>query len=110
MAQPAPKKPTTRATTKATTQKAKQEAAKKKKSTKMTEEEPKKRRKYVAQPDSDEEWIESDNNSQFKVVSHPKSSIAKLCAKIRNDDLKELKILDFNKLSKDEKNKIEETF
>ena len=61
----------------------------------------------MAQPDFDEEKIESDDNSQFKVVSHPKSSIAKLCAKIRDDDLKELKNLDFNKLSKDEKNKIE---
>ena len=47
---------------------------------------------------------ESDDNNQ--VVSHPKSSIAKLCPKIRNDDLKELKNLDFNKISKDEKNKI----
>ena len=42
------------------------------------------------------------------MVSHPKSSIEKLCAKIRNDDLKDLKKLDFNKLKKDEQNKIEE--
>ena len=41
------------------------------------------------------------------MVSYPKSSIDKLCAKIRNYDLKELKNLDFDKISKDEKNKIE---
>ena len=63
----------------------------------------------MAQPDSDEEKIELDDNSQFKVVSHlPKSTIDKLCTKIRNGDLKDLKNLDFNKLNKEEKNKIEE--
>ena len=94
MAKPAPKKPTTRATTRATTQKAKEEAAKRKKSTKKTKEEPRKRRKFVALPYLDEEKIESDDNSQFKVVSHPpKSSIDKLCAKIRNGHLKDLKNL-----------------
>ena len=61
----------------------------------------------MAQSNYDDERIELDDNNQFKVVSHPKSSIAKLCAKTRNDDLQELKILDFNKLSKDEQNKIE---
>ena len=64
----------------------------------------------MAQPNLDEEKIESNDNSQFKVVSHPpKSSIDKLCAKIRNGDLKDLKNVDFNKLTKDEKNKIEES-
>ena len=104
-----PKKLATRATTRATTQKAKEEAAKKKKSTKKTEEEPRKRRKYVAQPDTDEEEkTESEDINQFKVVSHPKSSIDKLCKKIRNDDLNDLKNVDFNKLTKEEKNKVEE--
>ena len=37
------------------------------------------------------------------------SSIDKLCAKIRNGDSKDLKNLDFNKLTKEEKNKIEES-
>ena len=64
----------------------------------------------MAQPNSNEEKIELDDNNQFKVVSRPpKSSINKLCAKIRNEDLKYLKNLDFNKLTKDEKNKIEES-
>ena len=64
----------------------------------------------MAQPDSDEEKIESDDNSQFKVVSHPpKSTIDKLCTKIRNGDLNDLKKLDFNKLNKEEKNKIKES-
>ena len=43
------------------------------------------------------------------MVSHPpKSSIDKLCTKIRNGDLKDLKNLYFNKLTKGEKNRIEE--
>ena len=63
VSKPAPKKPTTRATTRATTQKEKEEAAKKKKTTKKTKEELRKRRKYVAQPDSNKEKIESDDNS-----------------------------------------------
>ena len=108
MAQPAPKKLTTRATTKATTQKAKEEAAKKKKTTRKMEEEPRKRRKYVAQPNSDEERTESDDNSQFKVVSHPKSSIDKLCRQIKNDDLNDLRNTKFYKPTKEEKIKIEE--
>ena len=107
---PTPKKPTTRATTRATTQKAKEEAKKRKKTTKKIEEEPKKRRKFVAQPNSDEEKTKLEDKNQFRVVSHPpKSSIDKLCAKISNGDLNYLKNIDFNKLTKDEKNKIEES-
>ena len=69
-----------------------------------------KRRKYVAQPDSDEERIESDDNNQFRVVSHPpKSAIDKLCENIRKANLNDLKTLDFNKINKEEKNKIEES-
>lgn len=103
MAKPTPKNPTTRATTRAITQKAKEDATKKKKSTKKTEEEPRKRKKYVAQPDTnEEEKTELDDISQFKVVSHPKSSIDKLCKMIRNDDLNALNNVDFNKVTKEE--------
>ena len=64
----------------------------------------------MAQLDSDEEKIESNDNSQFKVVSHPpKSTIDKLYTKIRSGDLKDLNYLDLNKLNKEEQNKIEES-
>ena len=64
----------------------------------------------MVQFDTDEEKIESQDNSQFKVVSHPpKSSIDKLCEKIRNGDLNDIKNVDFNKLTKEEKNKVEES-
>ena len=64
----------------------------------------------MAQPNTDEEEkIDSEDINQFKVVSHPKSSIDKLCKNIRNDDLNDLKNVDFNKLTKDEKNRIEES-
>ena len=44
------------------------------------------------------------------MVSHPsKFEIDKLCEKIRNVDLNDLKTLDFNKLSREEKNKVEES-
>ena len=98
-----PKKPTTRATTRASTQKAKEEIKEKNTDTEQTGEVQRKRRKYVAHPDSDEERIESEDNNQFKVVSHlPKFAIAKLCEKIRNVDLNDLKTLDFNKISREE--------
>ena len=58
----------------------------------------------------EEEKIESEDISQFKVVSHPsKSSIEKLCKKIRNADFNDLKNVDFNKLTKEEQNKVEES-
>ena len=64
----------------------------------------------MAQPDSDEERTELDDNSQFKVVSYPpKSSVDKLCGKNRNRDLTTLKNIDFNKLTKDEQNKVVES-
>ena len=44
------------------------------------------------------------------MVSHPpKSSIDKLCEKIRNGDLNDLKNVDFNKLTKDGQNRVEES-
>ena len=60
----------------------------------------------MAQPDTDEE----EDISQFKVVSHPKSSADTLCKNIRNGDLSDIKSVDFNKLTKEEKIKIEEFF
>ena len=79
-----PKKPTTRATARAITQKAKEEAKEKKKVIEKTSEVQRNRRKYISQLDSDEEKIESEDNNQFRVVSHPpKSTIDKLCESIR---------------------------
>ena len=113
-AQPKPKKVTkpaqakpalaTRATTRASTQKAKEASKEKKKATKWLVEEPKKRRRYVAQPKiDDEEKIESEDINQFKVVSHPpKTAIDRLCDKIENVDLNDLKSLNFNKISREE--------
>ena len=43
------------------------------------------------------------------MVSHPKSSIDKLCKKIRNDDLNDLKNTNFNNLTKEEKNKVDDS-
>lgn len=71
----------------------------------------KKRRKFVTQLDYDEEErIELEDNSQFRVVSHPpKSVIDKICENIKNEDLIDLKNLDCNKLSREGKKKIEES-
>ena len=63
----------------------------------------------MAQPQTDEEETESEDINQFKVVSHTShNSIDKLYSKIRKDDLKGLKNLNFSKLTKVEKNKLEE--
>ena len=43
------------------------------------------------------------------MVSHTKSLVAKLYAKIRNDDLNDLNNVDINKLTKEEQNKVEES-
>ena len=43
------------------------------------------------------------------VSQPPKSSIEKLCENIRNGDLSNLKEIDFNKLSKEEQDKVEES-
>ena len=43
------------------------------------------------------------------MVSHPKSTIDKLCVNIRKENLNGFKTLDFNKLTKEQKNKIEES-
>ena len=99
----APKKTATIAATRASTQKAKEEAVKKQRTTKKAQEEPKKKRKFVAQPDSDEE-------DQSEKVSHPpKPSVDALCQEIRNGDLTKVKEIDFDKFTKEEKEKIEES-
>ena len=78
-------------------------ATKKKKTTKKIEEEPRKRRKYVAQPNTDEE------DQSKKVSCPPKSSADTLCEKIRNGDLSDMKKVDFNKFTKEEQDRIEES-
>ena len=69
------------------------------------------RRKYVAQPESNDERTESEDTSQFRVVSHaPKFDIQKICDNVRdNVDLTGLKNIDFNKLSREDQNKVEES-
>ena len=57
----------------------------------------------MAQPDTDEE-------DQSEKVSHPPKSLAdNLCEKIRNGDLSDMKKVDFNKFTKEEQNRIEES-
>ena len=54
--------------------------------------------------------LDSDEEDQSKKVSHPpKSSADTLCEKIRNGDLSDMKNVDFNKLTKEEQIKIEES-
>ena len=69
------------------------------------------RRKYVAQPNSDEERTELEDTSQFRVVIHAsKSDLEKNCDNVKdNVDLTGLKNIDFGKLSREEKNMIEES-
>ena len=59
----------------------------------------------MAPLESDEERIESNDNSQFRVVSHtPKSDLENICDNVKdNVDLSSLKGLDFNKLSREDK-------
>ena len=59
-----------------------------------------KEEKYVAQLDLDEERRESDENNQFKVVSHnPLSDLENVCENIKsNENLSVLKSIDFDKL------------
>ena len=62
----------------------------------------------MATPDIDEEI---EDTSQFKVVSYPiKSKVDKICDNISdNVDILEIKSIDFGKLTKEEKNHIEES-
>ena len=54
---------------------------------------------------------ETEDTSQFEVVSHPpKSKVDRICENIRNHgDIFELKSINFGQLTKEEKNKIEES-
>ena len=64
----------------------------------------------MAQLDFEEEKIESDDISQFKVVSHnPLLDLENLCENVKNNaDLSGFSHVDFDKLSKVEKNQVEE--
>ena len=70
----------------------------------------KKRRKYISLVESDEERIESDDNSQFKVVIYnPSSDLDNLCENIKNNvHLSRFTHFEFDKLRKIEINKVEE--
>ena len=70
----------------------------------------KKRRKYVAPLESDEEKTKFDND-QFRVVRHTtKSNLENICDNIRdNVNLSGLKTIDFNKLTREEQNIVEES-
>ena len=58
----------------------------------------------MAPLESDEERTESDDNSQFRVVSHtPTFDLENSCDNIRdNANLSGLKDIEFNKLSREE--------
>ena len=64
----------------------------------------------MPQPNSNEENTKSDDLIQYKVVSHnPSSKIDNLCANITtNVDLSGFTHVDFDKLGKFDKNKVEE--
>ena len=96
--------------TRATTKEGK-EQEKKKATEKEGPAKKKLRRKYIAQPDSNEERIESEDTSHFRVVSHAtKSDLENICDNIKdNADLTGLKNIDFGKLSRDEQNMVEES-
>lgn len=68
----------------------------------------KQRRKYIAQPETNDERIDSEDTRQFRVVSHPpKSDLENSCENIRNNaDLTELKSINFENLGREEKNLI----
>ena len=65
----------------------------------------------MAPLESDEEKTQFDDNSKFRVVSHtPKSNLEIICDNIKdNADLSNLKGIEFNKLSREQKNMVEES-
>ena len=65
----------------------------------------------MAPSESDDEKTKSDDNSQFRVVSHtPKSNLETICDNVKdNTDLSNLKGIEFNKLSREQKNMVEES-
>lgn len=64
----------------------------------------------MAQPNSNEEKTKSDDNNQFKSVSHnPLSNLENLCENIKNNaSLSSFSHVDFEKLGKVDKNQVEE--
>ena len=64
----------------------------------------KQRRKYIAQPKKDDERIEFEDTSQFRVVSHtPKSNLENIYDNVKNNaDLIGLKSINFEKLGREE--------
>ena len=65
----------------------------------------------MAPLESDEERTKSDDDNQLRVVSHTtKSDMKNTCDNIRENAIfSRLKGLDFNKLSKEEQNMVEES-
>ena len=65
---------------------------------------------YVAQPNYDEENIESDEKNQFKVVTHnPLLDLENLCKNVKNSvELSWLTHINFDNLGKVEKHQVEE--
>lgn len=101
--------PTTRETTRASTQRTKKIPSEKEEVTKETGGEKKRKRRYVAQPDyEDEEKTKSDDISHFRVVSHPqKPNLDKICDDVKNANFDNLKGINFEKPSREENNKLE---
>ena len=108
VAKPTPAKPTTRADSSKTAQEAKE--PEKEKEAEQGEQPPKKRRKLVVAPDTDEEGTESDED-QYRLARRSTSSrLENICNNIRdNADLSGLLTLDFNKLSKEQQNTVEDS-
>ena len=65
----------------------------------------------MAPLESDEEKKKSDDNSQFRVVSHtPKSDLEIIFDNVKdNADLSNLKGIEFNKFSREKQNMVEES-
>ena len=93
-----PTSPTTRGSTRSITKKAKEQAKEKAKTI------------GHIQLDTDDEKIESKDTSQFRVVIHtPQSDLENIYENVRsNADLSGLKNIDFEKLSREEKNLVED--
>ena len=67
--------------------------------------------KYIAQLEKADEKIESEDTSQFRVVSHaPKSDLENISDNVKdNANLIRLKNIEFNKLDREDQNMLEES-
>ena len=65
----------------------------------------------MAPLESDDEKTESDDNNQFRVVSHtPKYELEIICDNVKdNAYLSDLKGIEFNKLSREQQNMVEDS-